>query len=76
MLSTCRLQVGGVRRLTEGLFRHSDNRSLAAAAADDDDDDSQMSAEVVSQLLRTLATLCCVEESLIQLHEVKLTQMS
>ena len=66
---TCRLQVGGVRRLTEALSRHSNNRSLATAA--DDEGACQMSAEVVSQLLRTLATLCCVEESLVQLHEVR-----
>jgi hypothetical protein len=27
-------------------------------------------AEVKAQILRTLATLCCVEESVLQLHEV------
>ena len=63
-----------MRKLTEMLSRRSVNRSLAAAADDDDDDDGddgcQMSAEVQSQLLRTIATLCCVEDSLVQFNEV------
>jgi len=46
--------------------------NTAAAAADDDD--VHMSTEMESQLLRTLATLSCVEDSLVQLHEVKPTE--
>ena len=98
-LSTCHVQVGGIRKLAEMLSVHPrykprpSTAAAAAAAADDDVDDDgddghgrggddgahgvdgdlaggQMSAEIESQLLRTLATLCCVEESLVQLHEV------
>jgi len=49
---------------------HSHDKSPAAEAAA-----GVMSAEVESQLLRTLATLCCVEASLAQLHEVKLMRL-
>jgi len=64
------VQVGGVRKLTDMLSKYSYNRPHAAAAGDDDV--GQRSAEVESQLLRTLATLCCVEDSVVQLHKVKL----
>jgi len=80
-LSTCHAQVGGIRKLAEMLSVHSHIRLLPSttAAADDDDErngadgnitDGKISSEMESQLLRTLATLCCVEESLLQLHEV------
>jgi len=51
------------------LSRHSSVRSQATAAAAAVG--CEMSAEVESQLLRTLATLCCVEDSIVQLHQVK-----
>ena len=60
-----------MRKLTEMLSTHESWQrppAVAATAAAS----CQMSAETDAQLLRTLATLCCVEDCLIQLQEVAL----
>jgi len=54
------------------LSRHNCCRRLPAVAGTAAAQSCEMSAETDAQLLRTLATLCCVENCLVQLQEVTL----
>ena len=81
-----------MRKLTAMLSTHSHNKpslssslssSSAAAAANTTTTTSTsgivgdtLSAEMESQLLRTLATLCSVEDSVLQLHQVNLCYLN
>ena len=67
--------------MTEMLSRHENRSPCAPAAAVVGPTVAvagpaavgyKLSAETDAQLLRTLATLCCVEDCLVQLHEVTL----